>query len=337
MAGPIFIIGIHRAGGTFWHNLLATRPGLLRLGEPRFLGAPRQRDFRHFLKKQKLNLTKDADLEKMVELCFLKKNRPGLETSFWRFEGVAVLDNPDFKTEVLRRLKNSDRSLGAVARTIIEELVRLSGKERACVRFPVDIQFVPELIAWFPDCRITHITRDPRAIAVSKSNDPNGTVRHIAKHPRLVWFIRKATLLFVINEYRKFAKFHRRYEGYKNYRLFRFEDLLADPEKVLREVCQFVGCQYTRDMLEPEKGTHDHQISSLTGRRQKGFDPNIAVRWRDHIPSLDRWAIDRLTRTSMEALDYHPATHPIFSQGETKVLSVRTPEKASPVSNISGL
>jgi Sulfotransferase family len=279
------------------------------------MGAPRQRDFRFFLKSQGLNLAKDADVQKMVELCFSKKNRPGLETTFWRFENVAVGGNPELKKEVLRKIISSDRSLGAVARIIIDEMVRLSGNTRACAVFPVDIKYIPELIAWFPDCRILHITRDPRAIAMSKTNDPTGTAIRVAKHPRLAWAIRKATTLYVINEYRKFARFHRRFEGLENYRLFRYEDLLVEPEKVLREVCDFVGCEFTPDMLEPEKGAHEHQASSLTGKKHKSFDPKAALRWQEFISSLDRWMITLFTGSSMKDLDYNPSTHPVFRKG----------------------
>jgi hypothetical protein len=317
MNSPIFIIGIHRCGSTLWLNLLATRPGNLRLAEPRFLGAPRQRDFRFFLKSQAFDLSTETDIQRMVEVCFAKKNRPGLESDFWRFEGVSVADNPEMKKEIVRRIKNSDRSLGAIAASFIEEIVRFSGKTRACAVFPVDIEFIPELIAWFPDCRILHVTRDPRAIAMSKSNDPTGTAVRISKRPRLAWLIRKIAVLFVINEYRKFARFHRQFAGLKNYRLFRYEDLLAEPDRVLREVCDFVGCEFTPDMLEPEKGAHEHQPSSLTGKRHKELDPAAAVRWQNFISSLDRWTITQLTGASMKALDYNPGTHPIFRLGAT--------------------
>ena len=279
------------------------------------MGAPRQRDFRFFLKSQGLDLARDADVQKMVELCFSKKNRPGLETAFWRFEGVPVADNPDLKKEILRRTRSSDRSLGAVAKIIIEEMVRLSGKSRAAAVFPVDIQYTPELIAWFPDCRILHITRDPRAIAMSKSSDPTGTAIRVSKHPRFAWAIRKVTTLYVIHEYRKFARFHRQFEGLENYRLFRYEDLLVEPEKVLREACDFVGCEFTPDMLEPEKGAHEHQASSLTGKKHKAFDLKAAVRWQEVISSLDRWMITQFTGSSMKVLDYNPAIHPVFRKG----------------------
>jgi len=241
-----------------------------------------------------------------------EKNSPGLETTFWRFDGVAVIDNPELKPAIARRVKESDRSVGAVATIIIEELVRLSGGSRAVAPFPVDIPYVPELMQWFPDARIMHITRDPRALAVSKFNDPNGTSRLVSRFPRLGWLIRKMMVGFIIVEYRKFARYHRRYKNFKNYRLFRYEDLLADPEKTLREACSFTECPFTPDILEPEKGQHGNQISSLTGKRTKSFDNDAALRWQKVISPFDNWLITKLTGASMKALDYDPDSHPIF-------------------------
>jgi hypothetical protein len=315
MNGPIFIIGPHRSASTLWFNLIASRAGILRLAEPRFMGARRQRDFRFFLKTQARDLSTEADIERLVEVCFSRKNRPGLECAFWRFEGVPVADNTELKKEIARRLINSDRSIGAIARIFIEEMVRFSGKTRACVKFPVDVRYIPELIAWFPDCRILHITRDPRAMATSKLNDPFGTAMRVWEHPRLAWLIRKITVWFVVAQYRASARYHRRFEGLKNYRLFRYEDLLAEPEKTLRDLCAFTGCEFTPDMMEPENGEHEHQPSSLTGKRQKEFDRQAAVRWQKVIPRVDCWAVNFLTKGSMRILGYDPASHPIFRLG----------------------
>jgi hypothetical protein len=312
MQSPIFIVGSHRSGSTLWHNLIATRPGILRLAETRFLGAARQRDFRFFLQTQARDLSTDADIKSMVEICFSKKNVPGLEGAFWRFEGIAAADNPEMINEIVRRIKNSDRSLGAIAAIIIEELVRFSGCNRACVKFPVEARHIPELVQWFPDGRVMHITRDPRAMAMSKSNDPSGTAIRIWEHPRLAWFIRKMMVLFSIAQYRTSARLHVQFQSIKNYRLFRYEDLLANPEKTLREVCEFVNCEFTPDMLEPEKGRHEHQPSSLTGKRQKEFDVEAAIRWQTVISPMDRRLITCLTQGSMKRLGYNPKTHPIF-------------------------
>lgn len=324
MKPPIFIVGPHRAGSTLWHNLIAMCAGVMRLTDPRFLSNTRHKDFRYFLRTGVGDLAVDQEVDKMVELCFAKKNQPGLNSTFWRFENIKAADDPRLKQEISRRIKETDRSLGAIAKIFIEEITRFGGCRRACVKFPVDISHLPELLSWFPDCRIVHITRDPRAMAMSKTNDPSGTALRVLKHPRLAWLIRKLNVYIVIAEYRQAARVHQRFQQRSDYSLFRYEDLLAEPEKTLKNLCQFLQEDFSEDLLHPEKGVHEHQPSSLTGKQQKAFDPNAAIRWQDKISALDKWLITFLTRRSMRILGYDPATHPIFRVNQQHLVSMHT-------------
>ena len=312
---PIFVVGPHRAGSTLWHNLISMCPGVMRLTDPRFLSDGRHKDFRYFLRTGVGDLSLDKEVDKMVELCFARKNLPGLDSTFWRFENIEVVGDPELQKQISRRVKGSDRSLGAIARILLEEITRFSGCERACVKFPVDVGHIPELLQWFPDCRVVHITRDPRAMAMSKTNDPSGTAITVLKHPRLAWLIRKLSVCLVIGQYQQAARIHRRFQHLSNYRLFGYEDLLAQPETTLRALCDFVDEGFSEDLLHPERGHHEHQPSSLTGRQQKAFDASAAVRWQKLIPAFDKWLITSLTKRSMRTLGYNPATHPIFRSG----------------------
>jgi len=319
MKGPIFIVGFHRSGSTLWHNLIAMCPGVMRLTDPRFLGDGRHKDFRYFLETQVGDLASDQNVDKMIELCFARKELPGLDSTFWRFKNIEAANDPGLKNEIARRIRQSDRSLGAIARIFTEEITRFSGCERACMKFPVDPLHLPELLQWFPDCKVVHITRDPRASAMSKSNDPSGTAIRILEHPRLAWLIKKAAIWLVIGQYRASAKLHLRFKHLNNYRLFRYEDLLAEPERVLRELCGFIDAKFTNDMLHPEKGRHDHQPSSLTGKREKAFEPEAAIRWKNAISPLDNLIISLLTKSSMKKLSYNPKTHPIFKNSSRSI------------------
>src|SRR2546430_1830260 len=98
---------------------------------------------------------------------------------------------------------------------------------------------------------------------------------------------RQMAVWFVIAQYRWTARLHLRYQGLPNYRLFRYEDLLAAPEQTLRQVCQFVETDFTEDMLNPEKGAHEHQRSSITGKQQRAFDVTAAIRWQTVISPMD--------------------------------------------------
>jgi hypothetical protein len=284
-------------------------PEVMRLAEPRFLGPARKRDFRFFLETQCRDLATLEDVTRMVELCFSRKNLPGLESAFWRFEAIEVADSQALRVEIARRVWESNRGIGSIARIIIEEVARFSGHGRALVKFPVEVVHIPKLIEWFPDCRVIHITRDPRALAMSKGNDPSGTASRVAERPYLSWLIRKGTLVNVIREYRRNARTHSELDGLPNYRLYRYEDLLVDPEGTVRDVCRFIDVEFVPEMLTPEKGRHKHQPSSLTGKRQDAFDPSAAVRWRSVMSRLDRWLVTALTRVSMRRMGYDAKKH----------------------------
>jgi Sulfotransferase family len=290
----------------------------MRLADPRFLGRRGQRDFRFFLNTQARNLSTLEEINTLVQLCFSKKNIPGLDAAFWRFEGIPVVDDPELRQKVARRILESDKSLGAIAKILIEEVTQFSGCDRPCVKFPVDVEHIPQLMKWFPDCKVVHITRDPRALAMSKSNDPSGTAIKVLEHPRFAWAIRKLAVLSTVAQYRLSAKMHLQLKSLNNYRLFRYEDLLAKPERVLRELCAFIETDFREEMLEPQRGRHEHQPSSITGKRQKAFDPAAATRWRSVISTGDYSLISLLTRGSMKKLGYNPKTHPIFGR-TTKV------------------
>jgi len=288
-------------------------PGILRLPEPRFLGRRGQKDFQSFLRTQVGDVRRDENVDKMVELCFSRRPIPGLDGAFWRFKGIDAAGDPLLAREIARRIKECDRTLGTIARVIIEELLRFIGEARACVKFPVDVRHTGELMNWFPSCKIVHITRDPRALAISKSNDPSGTARKVADHPRFSWAIKKAALFLVIREYRMNARVHTKFKRCPNYRLFRYEDLLAEPRKTLLELCDFIEAEFNEDMLEPQKGRHEHQPSSITGKQQKAFDAEAAVRWKKVISPVDNFIVMSLTRSSMKRLGYDPNRHAIFS------------------------
>jgi hypothetical protein len=298
-------------------------PGVLRLPEARFLGTARQKDFRYFLRTQVGNRSEDQNVDKMVTLCFSRLSIPGLGGALWKWKGIEMADDPALHEAIARGVKNSDRTLGAVARVMIEELTRFSDSSRACVKFPVDVRYIPELMDWFPEAKIVHITRDPRGLAMSKANDPSGTAPLVQRHPYLAWPIRRAALTVVISNYRLSAKMHHQVKGRPNYRLFRYEDLLAEPEKTLRELCDFIDAEFSDDMLQPEKGKHEHQPSSLTGEQQKAFDPEAAIRWQRIISPVDNFLIASATRSSMRELGYDPATHPIFHKAQASEKEVR--------------
>lgn len=307
MDNPIFVVGLPRSGSTLFENIISMNPKVLLLGEVLFL-TPWRKDFRYFLKKQVGDLRDERNIEKMLDLIFSDEYVPGITGSFWRFRHIDAGKNIGLRKELFLKIKSSDKSLESIFKIIIAETTRFSGLPRCCVAFPVYANHVPELMRWYPNCKIIQVTRDPRGIAISKTNDPTGAALMIKEYPHARFFIRKMMILFVIIQYIWVSKLHCKYKNLKNYALFRYEDLLVSPEEEIRKICAFAEIEFIPEMLNPRV---DHP-SSVTGEKQQGFKKKSASHWKKVITPFERMVVTLLTRRSMKRFDYDPKTHPIY-------------------------
>ena len=304
---PIFVIGLPRSGSTLWENIIAENPEVLRLAEMLFL-SPFRRDFRYFLRTNVGDLSDDAKIRKMVDQILARPQIKGIDASFWRFENIGAIEMEGFRDSLVDGFLKGDRSLEQIFKTLIEEITRFSGLSRCSVAFPVYPSYVSQLLQWYPDCKIVHVSRDPRAIAMSKTNDPSGTALLNEKYPRLRFLIRKLMIAFVIVQYVWVSRIHNRYKQVPNYRKFQYEDLVMDPENQIRTLCEFLRMDYSPSMLSPRQG----MASSITGKKKDSIAIEPARHWRKVITPLEKMSIDLLTKRSMNRFDYPADAHPIY-------------------------
>jgi hypothetical protein len=310
MENPIFVVGLPRSGSSLLENMLGRNKEVLRLAEMLFL-SPWRRDFRFFLRKNIGDLSDDKQLRRLVDIIFSPHERvAGIDASFWRLNAVRAMGDDELKKRVLGALQRSDRSLGSIFRVLLQEITAWNNYSRCCVAFPVYINHIPELLSWFPHGLIIHITRDPRAIAVSKTNDPGGTAIYNAKYPGLKFAIRKAIMAFTVLQYIWSSKMHERYRNHSNYRLVKYEDLITDPETVLQEICAFLQLTYSRDMLAQD--SHWAQPSSISGQKRGGIDMQRASTWKTVITPLEERAITYTTQRSMRRFGFDFRNHPVY-------------------------
>ena len=311
MENPIFIVGLRRSGSTLWLNIFAANQNIFRMGEMELL-TPWRKDFRYFLQKQVGDLSNEKNIDKMLELMFSSEKVPGITGPFWYTDIKRKLNDPNLKKRISNRLLGSDKSLNSIIKILIEEITYFKGHNRCCIKFPVYVNHVPELLQWYPGCKIIHIIRDPRAIAISKTNDPGGTARIINKFPYLKFIIRKMMLFFVIIQYIWTSRLHLKFKGIENYALFKYEDLLVDPERVIKELCEFTKIDYVPEMLNPQHKEQKGQTSSVTGERYDSFNKKAAIHWKNVISPFEERVITLLTKSSMRRFGYDPEIHPIF-------------------------
>ena len=298
---PIFIVGIPRSGSTLWSNLFRKRSDVVVYSEMHFMALWRK-DFKSLLKDEIGDLSENRNVEKLVSLVVQPFGTKALEHGRFFWKELAKIDSEEFRGALYRRIISSERTIGEIFKIIIEETTRYRGYNRCIVKFPVHPAHLNRLVEWLPEAKILHISRDPRAIAISKTNDPGGARRIINRHPYLRPLIEFSAKWFAVAQYWMASRAHARLKHHTNYRLFQYEDLLLEPVRTIHEVCEFCELDFEEGMLNPDEG----QASSVIGVKTSGFDPSRISNWRRVATPFDVRAIGFVTKGSMKRFGYKP-------------------------------
>ena len=280
-ASHVFIAGLPRTGSTLTHRILNRSPEVRLAGETHFLGARtplgRRKGYADRFAEAG-DLTTDAGLERVVTAVYASRGK-----SFWSRFATTVERN-----EFERLLRDSDRSRRALFDAAMRTFAQ--GRPVAGDKTPEHIDAVPTLLSWFPEARVVHTFRDPRAIYVSlRRKERTDKVSRVGRMARLagpLFEIYASTSLAL--RWRSMARRHRRYAAAYpgRYMLQRFEDLLADPEAAVIHLCEFIGIEFDPGMLDQVV----HNSSYAPKKSGAGIDQSTAERWRDHLPkTTERW------------------------------------------------
>jgi hypothetical protein len=84
----------------------------------------------------------------------------------------------------------------------------------------------------------------------------------------------------------------------------RYEDLIPDPEGVMRKVADFLGLDYRDAMADPYKGKVNREFDTLGDpglRWRKALDPSLVDSWKKRLPPLE---FGKITKQLIEKLGY---------------------------------
>lgn len=285
MARPdyIFIVGVSRTGSTLTRSILNCSKDIEIAGESRFL---RYSDRVRLLPAPGLrqqfakvgDISTDVGASAVVDYIFSTYDQ-----GFWNFRGKNI-DREEF----LRKLLETDRSDRALLDLAMAFYA--NGKPIRGEKTPGHLYCVPTLLEWFPNAKIIHTFRDPRAIYVS--NRKKGTRKSLPLHTTI---FRKFGVIFdlyssstTILTWLRAIQLHHRYQQLypNNYYLSKYEDVIRDPQASLQKLCDFLEVDFTPEMLRQTVIN-----SSYVPRGQKrGFDTSAIDRWRQHLhPFINQW------------------------------------------------
>jgi hypothetical protein len=291
----IFIVGLPRTGTKLMVNILQgcqetpvyITPENFYLG--RFLKAGAIKRI-----KKIGDFNNDLNVIKLVNRMYSKK--------FWGEYWIKLADGRlgVQKEKLLEKILNSDRSLKTIYSILLEIHVKNKSNVILGDKTGPHLYRIETLMTWFPESKIVHTYRDPRAVFASEHKKRfharSRRANKIWKEGKILkYFFSKITnplaavvILLYITVASNFAvflykKYRKKYPN--NYYLSRYEDLVLEPEGSIRKLCKFLSIQYDNKMIAPPK--IDSSFSKNTGQ---GFNANALYNWKNYVkPSIKLW------------------------------------------------
>lgn len=219
--GPIYIGGLDRCGKTTLRSFLTCHPNIA-------IPAVGSNMETYFLDRYG-DLSDRANFERCLD-------------AMMRYKHVRFLDpDPD---RIRREFLGGPATYPRLFSLFLIQFAEREGKPRWGVQTGLAERYADVLFDAYAGLKVIHMLRDPRdRYEASLARWPDGRGRAGGATARWRYTVRLA------------ERNLRRYPD--DYMLVRFEDLVADPEGTLREVCAFVGEDFREEMLAmPEAPKH---------------------------------------------------------------------------------
>jgi hypothetical protein len=191
--------------------------------------------------------------------------------------------------------KISGPGFGAVFDAIMTSWANGQGKSCWGEKTPSHVDFVDPILADFPDIKIVHITRDPRDVCLSMIRARFGPKNYFAAATAWNKYLSKMTDLKERSTNRKIIE-------------IRYEDLLANPESVLRVLCTGLGVDYSDSMQQfyDDKHPYNTDATNLENLRKPLMIAN-AGKWRREFSARAIETIESITAVHMANYGYSPS------------------------------
>jgi hypothetical protein len=280
MAPPLFVLGVRRSGTTLLRVMLDRSPELAIPDESYFI--PQIAD------RHRGRIDVEAFLDDLRRLPTLRE---------W---GVSL-------DAIARRLQPG-ATLSAGIAAVYEAYAEARGKRRWGDKTPMYMQHLRLVERLFPDAIYVHLIRDGRDAALSFLSVSPGIMTETWAHPRNAAGFACQWRTEVLC-----ARALGRRAGERRYLEVRYEELVAEPEAVLRRICDFAGLRFEPAMLE-YPGAVD--VSTKPHQQSLARPPTAGLRnWREQMAPSDVEAFERVTGDLLAHLGYELAGSPPAGPG----------------------
>lgn len=260
----IYIVGNSRSGTTMMGRILGNHPDIGVFHEIHF--------FEQLWTVTDKHQTLSVDAALSLAARLIGKHREGYFTR---------IDPGKYIAEAKGVLNSMDEPMTSdkVYEAFLSYETALKGKRIPCEQTPQNVFYIAEILDLFPDARFINMIRDPRDVLLSQKwkwkrrflgarNIPfwEAFRSWINYHPLTISKLWNASVAAAA-----------KYAGDDRVLLLRFEDLLQDPEKEIRAVCEFAGVFFDKNLLlVPQVGSS----SGTDNTAKMGINGEKTGNWR---------------------------------------------------------
>ena len=265
---PIFVVGNSRSGTTLMGNILGLNNDVFTFEELHFFGT----------------LWSQSDRHKTLTL----NQAEALAAKLLAIQDEDVISHKDpklFADEakiVLDQLSTQSYTATDILQTFLTYTAEKNNKTIPCEQTPRNVLYISELLEIYPHCHIVNMVRDPRDVLLSQ------------KYKWKIRFLGASNI-----PYREAIRSWTNYHAITISKLWnvainaadkdhnsdrvitiRFEDLITQPENILRQVCDFTGLEFTPQMLQVSQSEGGVSSHKKIAPGQKGIDSSSTGKWK---------------------------------------------------------
>ena len=268
--GPIYIGGPERSGTSLIYALLASHPNIAM--------TRRTNMWTHFY-----NQYGDISQPENFERCL---------SMMMRYKRLLLLKpDPD---RIRGEFRQGEQTYARLFALLEEHYAEQMGKPRWGDKSLNTERYADAIFAAYPEARVLHMVRDPRdrySSALTRWKVSRGGVG--------------AGIAIWLSSIKLAKRNHEKYPD--RYKIMRYETLVNQPEETMREICAFIGEEYTPAIfsLEGAKTFRDEGGNSSYGQHEPGRISNKSIgRFRQVLSKHQIAFMQIMARRDMEAFGY---------------------------------